>query len=139
MGALVSSSQIVPDAPSPDAQGHRFLTMVCTRICRGISAPAPGAPPPILLHWPYCLQGFFSPILTHLLWLLLHRLSFPISSTSSQRCHHHCCLAQPWPLRDSLGALWHWLCQTRGKFLVLLTETTPLAPLLPKLYQVNSI
>lgn len=61
MGALVSSSQIVPDAPSPDDQGHSFLTMVCTRICREISAPAPEAPPPILLHWPCCLQGFFSP------------------------------------------------------------------------------
>ena len=43
--------------PSMGCRGTACLTMVFTTGCRGISALVPGAPPPLLLHWPRCLQG----------------------------------------------------------------------------------
>lgn len=41
-----------------------------------------------LLHWPWCLQGHCSRILTPLSWLLLHSDFFPLLKLLSQRCHH---------------------------------------------------
>ena len=47
-------------------QGTACLTRVCSTGCRGISAPAPGAPPSLLLHWPWRLQSCFSHIISFL-------------------------------------------------------------------------
>lgn len=44
-------------------QGHSCLPMVLTMGCRGISALVPEAPPPFLLHWPWCLQSYCPHIL----------------------------------------------------------------------------
>lgn len=43
-------------------RGTSLFTMVFTTGCRGISAAVSGAPLPSLLHWPGCLQGYFSHI-----------------------------------------------------------------------------
>lgn len=69
-------------------QGHIFLTMVFSMGCRGICAPAPGAPPvpPSALPCPWCPQSSSS-----------HTVSFL------------------W--RVSLVASWHFLCWAWGKLL----------------------
>lgn len=61
-------------------QGHRCLTMGCTRGCRGISALVPGAPPPSAssVSW-VCLQGCFPHILSPLFWRILADVGFTVT------------------------------------------------------------
>lgn len=41
----------------PRAMGDSCLTMGSTTGCRRICAPVPVAPPPLLLHWPWCVES----------------------------------------------------------------------------------
>jgi len=51
------SSQVLPGALGLMAAGHSLPCHGLCHSCRGTSAPAPGAPPALLLHWPWALQG----------------------------------------------------------------------------------
>ena len=73
---------------SMDCRGTTCLTMVFITSCKGrLSAPTFWAPPsPLLLHWPWCLQGCFSHIIS--LLSLNCRLTPEIFSSVSWICYH---------------------------------------------------
>ena len=92
-------------------QGNTCSTMVLpetSRGCRGISAPAPGAPSPLLLLSPQglqcCFSRFFSPHSSLPAWC------FILCQTSLQRCH-----SSAKGLSRALWQIqWSCLCQARG-------------------------
>ena len=82
----------VPLCTSMDWRGTVCLSVVFTTSSRGISAPAPEAPPPppsSLTLMP--AELFLSHSLTHLSQLLPHSKFFPFLSMLSQRHYHHHC------------------------------------------------
>ena len=97
------------------------FTLICSRVCRGISAPVPGAPPLLLLRWPGCLQGCFS----HFFLTPLSHRCCTMFFTLSQTCF-------PYHLAEELSCVLWWVCWSRlepsvsgmGQPQTLLTEAT---------------
>lgn len=125
---LSMHSQVLPAAYSGTGfpQGHGFLWAATFHSCRGISAPLPVAPPPLLLQHPGCLQDCFSqifPLLSSPAAIYLCAVTF----TPPSLCYPR----GPTSVTDglspdqqwvNLGAIWlHW---TQGKFQQLLTKAT---------------
>lgn len=89
-------------------KGPSCLTSVCSLGCPGSSALAPGAPSPLLPHWPGCVQGCFFQIFSFLSpaaavefgWVFYH-----FSNALYQRCYH-CYWAWPLPV---VGPAWRQL------------------------------
>ncbi|KAM9590949.1 uncharacterized protein ACIBXB_005997 [Morphnus guianensis] len=102
-----------------DCRGTACLTMVFTTGCRGISAPAPGAPPPPPSSLTLVSAGLF---LLHVLtplsgccFCLSHNFFFFFF-----KCYHRgVTTIADWlglgRRRVRLRAGWHWLCRTQGK------------------------
>jgi len=114
--------------------GTACLTMVFSTGCREISALVPGAPPPP----PSALtlvsaELFLSHILTHLSCWKLPRFFFPLLNYVIPKVLPPLLMGSALPSDRSLlepagtGSIGH-----RGSFQQLLTEATPVAPLLPK-------
>ncbi|KAM9590855.1 uncharacterized protein ACIBXB_005903 [Morphnus guianensis] len=116
-------------------RGTACLTMVFTTGCRGISAPAPGAPPPppsslILVSAGLFLLHVLTPLsgchfcLSQLFFLLKNVITevLPLSLIGSALAGGGSILEPA-----GIGALEH-----RGSFQQLLTEATPVTPPLPK-------
>ena len=87
-------------------------TVVSSKGCRGISALATGAPPPLFVHSPWCLQGCLSHWFSSLLTLLQDVLNFlkhffPEAPPSWLR-------GSVMPSGGSVGANWKWLCLAWG-------------------------
>lgn len=123
-----------PSLTSMSSRGRAFTTGY-----RGISAPTPGAPPPLLLHWPGCLQSCSFHIFS------LHSALSAITSVQyifsflnmlSQRHHHHLSLAQPC---QTVGSSWTWLALALVDFWQILRDSTSIAswPSLPKPVHTN--
>ena len=118
-------------APPWTSMGCRDTACLTMRPwgCRGISAPAPGAPPP-----PASSPTLESEelLLSHLLTPLSHCSLFPFLTILSQRCYHCCWWAWPWPVA---GPSWSQLplgLLDMGEASSSFSEAIPVAPLLPK-------
>jgi len=107
---------------------------------QGISAQASGAPPPLLLHRPRCLQSCFSPIIS---LLSPAAVSFPPSLPSIHYPRSTTTISDgpsPGQQRVRLGASWHWLYRIHGKLLAAPHRSHPCSPLpLPKPCHANQI
>lgn len=90
---------------SPCAQGLSCLTLGCPMGCRGISAPAPGAPPaPPALTW-VSAGLFLSYILTPLFGYSCPGFSLPPKSVISGAV----ALSLMGSASASIGSVWSWL------------------------------
>jgi len=125
-----------PAWASMGCRGTACLTMGCSRGCRGTSALVPGAPPAppsaltvgsaglLLSHVPTPLScckchyaGFFFPLLSYIIPEVLPSWLMGLALVSGGS------ILEP----AGTGSIRH-----RGSFWQLLTEATPVAPLLPK-------
>jgi len=126
-----------------DLQGCRgkvCLTMLCSMDCRGISAPAPGAPPlPSSALALVSAELFLSHVLTPLYWLLCHSCYLFLNMLSQRR--YQCrWWARPWPsVGPSQSQLVTGSVRHGGGFWHLLTEVTPVALQLPKPCHINTM
>ena len=115
-----------PPWSSMGCRGTTCITMVFSMGRRGVSAWTPGAPPPLLLLWSWCLQGCFS----H--FFFLH---------SSLACVAFCTFLNMLsrgvpPVAEGLSCALRWLCWSRLELAVLgtgqarpfFTEAAPAAP-----------
>lgn len=128
---LSTGSQVLPGAcGAQELQGLSCLTMGCSRDCRGISVPVPGAPPapPLTL----VSLGLFLSCSHPSLWLKCSFTPYPFlicyprgSATVSAGLS----LGQQWV---RLGPSWHWICQKWGKLLASSHGSCSCSPLLPE-------
>lgn len=113
--------------PSMGCKGTTCFTMVLSMGCMEISAPAAGAPPPLLLHCPLGCFSHLSPSSLLSQAAAPHFFLNPFLNLPSQKCNGLSFGQQ----QVCFGAGWNCLCPSQEQLLVSSHRGHPYSPSAP--------